>query len=107
MAKNQTLTSEFNKPVTANTDILTAYLTPVKLPSVLAIYATFDVAGFIKVRRKMAGTTITENLNNGQNLNANSAQIFDVFVDTGESINLQFSATGTALSLKLVEEDTD
>lgn len=107
MGKNETLASDFNKSITLNTDIYPSYILPTKLPALLAIYCTFDTAGVLSLRRKFLATTVTEKLNSGNNLSSNSAYMFEVFVDSGESVNLQYSATATALSLKIISEDMD
>jgi hypothetical protein len=36
-------------------------------------------------------------------LNANAAYIFDIIVESGETINLQYSVAATALVLKVIE----
>jgi hypothetical protein len=42
-------------------------------------------------------------LNAGSNLAAGCAYLFDIAVESGDSINLQYSATGTVLVCKVME----
>jgi hypothetical protein len=42
-------------------------------------------------------------LNSGSTLNANCLYAFDIAVESGESVNLQYSVNATVLELKVVE----
>ncbi len=55
------------------------------------------------MRRTKAGTTVSEELNAGSALTADAAYLFDVIVDEGETINLQYSVAATVLKLSVVE----
>jgi len=55
------------------------------------------------VKRTKSATTISETLNGGNALSANAAYIFDIIVESGETINLQYSVAATALVLKVIE----
>lgn len=97
----------FNTAITAATDIFSSDLSPSYASSIYGtyfrIYVTFDTAGVLTVRRTKSGTTISEQLNSGANLNANSAYVFDVFMDENETMNLQYSVNATALKLTVKE----
>lgn len=95
--------SKFNESVTAATDIFDDALSPLATPTYFRIYATFDTAGVLTVRRTKEGATISEELNSGANLNANAAYVFDIIVDESETIQLRYSVNATALKL-IVEE---
>ena len=95
--------SVFNASVSANTNIFASDLSPTNSPTTFRIYATFSASGVLSVVRTRAGTSVTEQLNSGNALNANAAYIFDIIVESGESINLQYSVAATALVLKVVE----
>jgi len=95
--------SIFNTSVSANTNIFSNNLTPTNSPTVFRIYATFSAAGTLTVKRTKSATTISETLNGGNALSANAAYIFDIIVESGETINLQYSVAATALVLKVIE----
>jgi len=42
-------------------------------------------------------------VNGGTALNSNALYAFDIIVESGESVNLQYSVNATALELKVVE----
>jgi hypothetical protein len=95
--------SVFNASVSANTNIFSSGLAPTNSPTAFRIYACFSASGVLSVVRTKANTTVTEQLNAGNALNANAAYAFDVIVESGETINLQYSVAATALVLKVVE----
>ena len=95
--------NKFNTDVVANTDIFSPALSPVASPTYFRIYATFDTAGVLVVKRTDSSVTISEELNSGDTLNANSAYVFDIIVQSGETINLQYSVIAKALSLSVTE----
>jgi len=95
--------SIFNTAVTASTNIFASDLTPSYSPTLFRIYCCFDTAGVLSVIRKKDTTTVTEQLNSGNSLNANAAYMFDILVEEGENINLQYSVDATCLVLKVVE----
>lgn len=95
--------SVFNEGITADTDIFDQDLSPTYTPTTFRIYAALDTAGVLSITRTREGNTVTEQLNSGNNLNANAAYIFDIIVHNGETINLQFGANATALMIKVVE----
>lgn len=89
----------------ADNDILGAVIAPTNSPSWLRIYITVAVAGVLYLRRTVGGVTVSENLNNGVNLVANSAYCFgSIEWRTGDSLNLRYSATGgNILALRIDE----
>jgi len=93
----------FNTAITANTNIFDSDLTPTNSPTAFRIYACFDVAGILTVRRTKDAVTVSEQLNGGTVLAANAAYIFDVIVESGETINIQYSVDATCLALKVLE----
>jgi len=95
--------SIFNTSIAANTNIFSSDLTPSYSPTLFRIYACFNAAGVLTVRRTRGGTTVSEILNAGSSLNANCAYMFDIIVESGDSINLQYSVAATAVCVKVVE----
>ena len=95
--------SIFNTSIAANTNIFSSNLTPSHSPTLLRIYVCFNASGVLTVRRTRGGTTVSEILNAGNNLNANCAYMFDVIVESGDSINLQYSVAATAICIRVVE----
>ncbi|MEM3845921.1 MAG: hypothetical protein QXU98_09490 [Candidatus Parvarchaeota archaeon] len=99
------LDSVFNTSIAANTNIFTNSVIPLFVPTTLKIYASISASGILSVIRTKNGVSITEQLNNGGALAANSAYAFEIYVDSGESINLQYSVAGTALKIAIYEAD--
>jgi len=95
--------SIFNTPVTANINIFSSDLSPTNSPTTFRIYACFNTGGVLTVRRTKAGTTVSEQLNSGGALSVNAAYMFDIMVESGETINLQYSVNATALKLAVYE----
>jgi hypothetical protein len=95
--------SAFNASVTANTNIFSSDLTPTNSPTTFRIYACLNTSGVLTVRRTRGGTTVSELLNGGSALYANAAYMFDVPVESGEAVNVQYSVNATAVSLKVLE----
>lgn len=95
--------SVFDEAVVANTDIFDSDLEPTGLTTTFRIYACFDAASVLTVRRTSGATTVSEQLNSGVNLTANAAYMFDIIVRSGEAINLRYGANATCFCLKVVE----
>lgn len=95
--------SKFNTAIVADTDIFTSALSPTSTPTYFRIYATFDTAGVLIVKRTQSAVTISEELNSGATLTANSAYVFDIIVQSGQTINLQYNIGATALELSVTE----
>jgi hypothetical protein len=93
----------FNVSVSANTDILSSPIKASNPPSIFRIYAVFDTAGVLFVKRIRGSTSVLEALNNGASLNANASYIFDIIVSSLDSINFQYSVDATLLTLIVVE----
>jgi len=85
-------------------NLLGADITPTDTPSFLRIYLTVAVAGTLIVARTVGGVTVDEELNHGVGLVANCAYMFDVEWRTGDSLNLQFSATGANILVLRCDE---
>lgn len=99
--------NKFNSAVIAATDIFDDDMSPSYAATACAtyfrIYAAFDAAGVLTIRRTKAGVTVSEKLNSGANLNADSAYGFDVLMHENETVNLQYSVNATALVLSINE----
>jgi hypothetical protein len=95
--------SVFNTSVNANTNIFASDLSPTNSPTTFRIYACFSASGVLTVRRTKAGTTVSEQLNGGNALTANAAYMFDVPVESDETVNVQYSVNATALKLAILE----
>lgn len=95
--------SKFNTSVTADTNIFSSDLEPSYSITLFRIYACFSVAGVLSVKRTKSGVTVTEKLNNTNQLTADASYSFDIVVESGETINLQYSATATARKLSVTE----
>lgn len=97
----------FNTAVVAAANIFGAalipsYATP-QHATYFRIYAAFDVAGVLTVRRTEGLVTVSENLNSGANLAANAAYAFDIVVRENQTIQLRYSVNATALELSINE----
>jgi len=95
--------SVFNASVIANTDIFASDLVPTVAPSIFRIYCCFNASGVLSIQRTKAGTTVSEQLNSGMALTANAAYMFDVPVDSEETINIRYSVNATVLKLSIFE----
>jgi len=87
----------------AANNIFASDLEPTNSPTAFRIYVCFVSAGLLRVMRTSGITTVPEQLNGGTNLAAGAAYVFDIVVEIGDSINLQYSAGGTCRSLKVLE----
>jgi len=95
--------SLLNTSISANTNILPSPISPTNSPATFRIYVAFNALGVLSVVRTKGTTTVTEQLNGGNALNANASYVFDIIVESGESINLQYSVNATLLVLKVIE----
>lgn len=95
--------SIFNTAIVATTDFFAANLIPTNSPCLFRIYVALSVVGIVTVRRTLGGVTVSEQLNSGNPVSANSAYGFDILVDVGETINLQTSVATTILKCNVVE----
>lgn len=88
----------------AEADWLGVAITPTNSPSYLRIYVCVAVGGVLRVARTVGGVTVTENLNDGVALIADSAYMFTVEWRTGDSINIRYSATGANVTVLRIDE---
>ena len=95
--------SIFNTSISAGANIFGSDLSPSSTVSIFRIYCAFASEGVLSVARTKGGTTITEKLNEGESLFPNCAYIFDILVESGETINFRYSTATTCLVLKVVE----
>jgi hypothetical protein len=95
----------FNTAVSAATNILATALSPTNTPTRFRIYAAFSAAGILSVERTSGSTTVAEQLNSGNALTANASYLFDIVVESSQTINLQYSVAATALELSVDEID--
>lgn len=99
--------SVFNTAVAAATDILDTDLTCTRSPAHFRIYVAFDTAGVFSVQRTVGVVTVAEQMNAigaaVQALVANAAYMFDILVETGDTINFQHSVGGQLLKMIVVE----
>lgn len=92
--------------VNANTNFFTINLFPDIFPvAQWNLYITPVASGILSIKRTQTSSaiTVTEQLNAGTALVANSAYIFSFFVSQGESINLQYSVN-SVISKLVVQE---
>lgn len=96
---------EFNTVLpAANNNLLGSDITPTNSPSYIRIYVVMSVSGVLNVMRTVSAVTITEQLNNGIALVADAAYMFAVPWRNGDSINIQYTATGgNTLILDIIE----
>jgi hypothetical protein len=95
--------SLFNTSIAANTNVFTTDLSPTYTPTTFRIYACFESSGVLTVRRKKGAVTVSEQLNSGTALVANAAYMFDILLESGETINLQYSVDATVICIKVCE----
>ena len=102
--------SVLNTAVAAATNFFAADLTPTGSPRTFRIYACFNAVGVLSVQRTRVNPapppptiTVAEQFNLGNTLNANAAYMFDLLVETGDSINFQYSLPATILKVIVVE----
>jgi hypothetical protein len=93
--------------VVAAQPFMTTPVAPSFPPSQMEIYVVFDTPGILSVYRthRNGKTTSVEQLNAaaGLTLLANAGYTFDVPVDQGETINLQYSVNANLLKLSVHE----
>ena len=78
----------------ADADWLASDITPTNSPSFLRLYVCVAVAGRFYLTRTIGAATVSEDLNAGSDLVADSAYLFTVEWRTGDSLNFKYSATG-------------
>lgn len=95
--------NEHNVAVTADTDILSAALTPLNYPCLFRVMLAFSVAGIFRATITKAGNTQTVHFNSGNNLVAGAVYIFDLLIHEGGSVNFQYSIDTTLQVLRVQE----
>lgn len=93
----------FNLPCFGGFNMLPVELTPTSAVTTFRIYACFNTAGVVSVRRTEGGATVAENMNSGNAVAANAAYMWDILVTSLETINFQHSVGSTILYLLVVE----
>lgn len=104
----------FNKAVKKNENILEKDIvmpsaaTPVGVAMLVKVSCSFNVSvpsgkAMISLVRKYKDATIYPKLNEGKQMDSDTAYIFDLIVDEGESINFRLSEDGTILKLSVSE----
>jgi hypothetical protein len=94
----------FNIAVTANTDIFSTVMTPTTVPlAYFVIYATFQAAGRLVIKRIKSGVSVLERLNEDSDLKVNTAYMFIIPVSEGETVNMQYTTSTTASKLMILE----
>lgn len=100
LADMDRIVNEFDLTVNANTGILPSPAGPGDgPPNLIRIYVTPDAQGVLRVHRTRGATTHQEELNGGSPLTAGAAFIFDIAVDDGDEIQLQYDTAATFRSL--------
>lgn len=88
----------------AESNWLSTGITSTNTPCYLRIYVSVSVAGVLRVVRTIGSTTITENLNSGTALVANSAYMFTIEMRAGDSINIRYSTTSGTINILRINE---
>ena len=99
------LANEQNVSVTADTDILAAALNPLNYPCLFRVMAAFDAAGIFRATITRGTDTQIVNFNQGNNLVAAAAYIFDLIIHEGGSVNFRYSIDATLQVLRVQEID--
>lgn len=95
----------FNTPLpAAEANWLGFDIRPTNSPSYLRLYVCVDVAGVLRVARTSNWSTVTENLNLGNQLVANAAYMFTIPWRSGDSINIRYSATRGTIKRLVIDE---
>lgn len=90
----------------ANTNFIVASLSPVNVPTTFRIQIGVSIAGTFNVIITNGGNSqiLTLNSTAGPALTAGALYIFDVLVDSGDTINFQYTATGGTIQVLRVQE---
>jgi len=92
-----------NKSVTADTNILSADLTPNNTPCLFRVMVCLGTAGVFSAMVTKDDSQQQLKFNTAGNLVADSVYIFDVLVHSGDSVNFQHSADATLKVLRVQE----
>ena len=87
----------------AAADILAADIAPTDSPTSFRIEAAFSAGGILSMDLTQAGVTVNVQLYGGVALNINSGYTFQVLINSGDTVNFQYSVNATILSFKVQE----
>ncbi len=88
----------------AEANWLASDIVPTNSPSLLRIYICVSVAGIIRIARTQGVTLLTEDINRGATLVANSAYIFDVLWSRLDRLNVRYSVSGGVIRRLIINE---
>lgn len=88
----------------AESNWLSTSISATNTPSYIRVYVSVDTAGILRIARTVSGTTITENLNAGNNLTADASYLFTVEWRAGDSINIRYSVTSGNIKILRIDE---
>lgn len=95
--------NEHNAAVTADTDILSAALTPLNYPCLFRVMAAFSAAGIFRAIITKGGSTQILDFNQGNNVVAAGLYIFDLLIHEADSANFRYSVNATLKVLRVQE----
>jgi len=87
----------------AAADILAADIAPTDSPTSFRIEAAFSAGGILSMDLTQAGVTVNVQLYGGVALNINSGYTFQVLINSGDTVNFQYSVNATILNFKVQE----
>jgi len=87
----------------AAADILAADIAPTDSPTSFRIEAAFSAGGILSMDLTQAGVTVNIQLYGGVALNINSGYTFQVLINSGDTVNFQYSVNATILNFKVQE----
>ena len=87
----------------ATADILAADIAPTDSPTSFRIEAAFSTGGILSMDLTQAAVTVNIQLYGGVALNINSGYTFQVLINSGDTVNFQYSVNATILSFKVQE----
>ena len=87
----------------ANTDFLTANITPSDYPVLFRVQVMLPSAGKFTAKIKVGTTTLTSHFNGAANLVASCLYIFDLLVHSGDSVNFQSDQNQNGFLLRVQE----
>jgi hypothetical protein len=94
--------------ITANTNILASNVSPSASPiATFLIYVALQTnAGKLKIIRTLASGSVAapEILNSDTDLAVNTAYVFSLVLEDGESFNIQYTAVSTVTKLIVMED---
>ncbi|MBT9161280.1 MAG: hypothetical protein DDT26_02585 [Dehalococcoidia bacterium] len=88
----------------AEANWLTTGITQVVPLSNIRLYVCVSVAGILRIARKQGATLLTEDLNRGVSLVANSAYMFDVLWSELDGLNVRYSVSGGIIRRLIINE---